>query len=327
MTAARSCTRCHSPVEREDLRCAVCALPVPAADRPAQVDPEEAVARILRCNGCGAAVRYRAEVQAPRCDFCASVMEVQTPDDPVEQAEAFLPFTVDPEQARAALRAWLGRLGFFRPPDLQTRAAVDALRPLWWVGWTFDAEGTMSWAADSNAGARRSAWAPHAGQAPLSVRNVVVPASRGLTSAECRGLVPRYRLGEAGAQPQAPASTTSAEPTVEQFAVQRSAARRIVTEALEGVARGLAARLIPGARHRKLGVAVLPTRLVSRRFAFPAYVLAYRYRDEVYRAIVHGQDGGCVLGEAPWAWGRIAAVVLGALALIAAVVIVVTAAS
>lgn len=285
------------------------------------------MAQVLRCNGCGAAVRYQAEIQAPRCDFCGSVMEVEIPQDPIEQARAFVPFTVDPTRARATLRAWLGKRGFFRPSDLQSRSAVDGLKPLWWVGWRFDAEGLMSWAADSDAGSRRSSWAPHAGQAPLSVDNVVVPASRGLTADECRKLVPHYRLGTALAEPQAPASTTRAEPTVEQFSVQRSAARRIVTEALEGVARRIAAGMIPGARHRKLRVAVLPTRLVSERYAFPAYVLAYRYRDEVYRAIVHGQDERCVLGEAPWAWGRIAAVVLGALVLVALVAGVVAAAS
>jgi len=35
---------------------------------------------------------------------------------------------------------------------------------------------------------------------------------------------------------------------------------------------------------RKLSVAVLPRRLGSERLAFPAYVLAYRYRDKLYRA-------------------------------------------
>ncbi|MEM6992402.1 MAG: zinc ribbon domain-containing protein [Myxococcota bacterium] len=310
------CARCQSPLEREDLRCAVCALPVPAAAAPVVA---ETTAQILRCHGCGAAVRYRADIQAPRCDFCDSVMEIETPEDPIEQAEHFVRFAVTDDQARRALKRWLGSFGFFRPSDLQSAAAVDALKPLWWVGWMFEAEGSMTWAADSNAGSRRSDWAPHSGAAPLSLRNVVVPASRGLTEAECRGLVRRYDISNAAPEPHGHAGAT-----VEQFAVQRSAARRIITKALEASAREKAVPLIPGARYRKLSVSVLPTRLSSSHYAFPAYVLAYRYQDKLYRAIVHGQDPSCVLGEAPFSWAKIAAVVVAVVAVIGIVSTVVS---
>ena len=70
--SGRVCTRCASPLEIEDLRCAVCALPTPVLTESER--PDEVVAQILRCHGCGAGVRYSAEAQAPRCDFCGSVM-------------------------------------------------------------------------------------------------------------------------------------------------------------------------------------------------------------------------------------------------------------
>ena len=54
--------------------------------------------------------------------------------------------------------------------------------------------------------------------------------------------------------------------------------------------------------------------------AFPAFVLAYRYRETLYRAVVHGQDPGCVIGEAPLSWAKIAMVVAAGLAVIAVVV-------
>ena len=235
---ARECRRCNSPLEVEDLRCAVCALPTPvvsAADRPT-----ESVAQILRCNGCGAGVQYSAEARAPRCDFCGAVMELETPEDPVEQAERYVDFTVTDAQAQAALKQWLGRKSFWRPADLQESAAVDGLKPLWWAGWMFDAAATVHWAADSNHGARRSAWAPHAGQFTMEALNVVVPASVGLSSAECRALVSRYDLRRSSDAPQGHPGAT-----VEQFTLQRSAARKLISEALEGVARTRAAPHIP----------------------------------------------------------------------------------
>lgn len=313
MTQASRCSRCASPLERGDLRCTICGLPTP---RPPASAVTETTASILRCHGCGAAVAYDPTARAPKCAFCRSVMEVETPDDPVEQASRFLRFTVEQGRAREALRTWLGKLGFFRPGDLQAGAAVTELKPLWWVGWIFHANTSITWAADSDFGAHRSNWAPHAGEFDLELRNVVVPASRGLSIDECRALLPGYDLRRSS-----PTAEGHPEATIEQFSVQRSAARRVILEALENVARGSASSRVPGSRQRKLRVGVLPKALTTDRLAFPAYVLAYRYRDRLYRAVVHGQDPSIVVGTAPWSIGRIAAVVAGVLLLVAVIVV------
>lgn len=290
------CTRCTSALAPEDLRCPVCGLPTPEPDPDDRPDP----VTILRCHGCGAAVSYDPQAQAPRCDFCRSVMEVETPDDPVEQASHYVRFEIDDVQARRALRSWLGGLGFFRPSDLRDKAAIDSLRPLWWAGWMFDADVVMHWAADSDAGARRSAWAPHSGGSTLTLRGVVVPASRGLTQAECQSLIPHYRLRSIASVPEG-----NPKAQVEQFDLQRSAARTVIARGLEAVAAEHAANMIPGSTHRNLHVSVLPTSLHTTHYAFPAYVLAFRYGDRLYRAIVHGQDARVVVGKAPWSWTKI----------------------
>lgn len=308
-----ACRRCESPLEAGDLRCSICGLPTPA---PSAATTDQVVAQVLRCNGCGAAVAYRAESQAPQCDFCDAVMELETPEDPIEQAEAFVPFRVTSEQARAALDAWLGSRGFFRPSDLRTGATIREIKPLYWAGWVFDADVQLSWAADSDAGSRRSSWAPHAGQGRVAMRRVVVPASKGLELEECAALIPHYDLAGAASEPH----ESWSHATVEQFVLRRSAARKEVGAALRNVASQHAAAQIPGSTHRNLRVAVLPTRLETRHVAFPAHVLAYRYRDRVYRAIVHGQEPSCVIGGAPLSVARIVAVVVGALAVVLVVV-------
>ncbi|HEX8539138.1 MAG TPA: zinc ribbon domain-containing protein, partial [Cystobacter sp.] len=70
---------------------------------------------------------------------------------------------------------------------------------------------------------------------------------------------------------------------------------------------------IPGRRFRNVHVAVVLSRRETRRYALPAYVLAYRYRREVYRVVVHGQDPAMVLGEAPVSVLKVVLVVLGVL--------------
>lgn len=233
-------------------------------------------------------------------------MKIEEPSDPIEQADLFLPFHVSPDQAHGLLRGWLGSLGFFRPSDLASTSALESLKAIWWAGWIVDAEALVSFAADSNAGARRSAWAPHAGQTQLRFENLLVSASRGLSLSETARLTPHYNLATAAREPRGPSQGI----LIEQFEAQRSAARRTLIEAIQGTA---AARLtqghIPGSSFRHVHVAVVLHGFTTRRAALPSYILAYRYRDKVYRAIVHGQEGRCVFGEAPYSVVKIALVV------------------
>jgi len=316
------CERCSSPLEHGDLRCPVCAEVTPVSLQEAA--REELVARVMRCEGCGAATRYSAEARGLRCGFCAAVLREEEVEDPIEQAEAYLPFAVDGDAARAALGTWLGSLGWFRPPDLRARAQVESLRPLWWVGWVFDAHVLVSWTCDSNAGARRASWAPHSGQVQLHFDDVAVSASRGLTDEEVYELVPSYDLsstqgapGEVGGAPTAP--------LVEEFDVQRSQARERLLATIDAIA---AARVregeAPGSNLRNLHVVCLLTGFETQRLAFPAWVMAYRYGERVYRVVISGQDAGVALGHAPYSWARIALAVLGVL-LFAAVVVSLTA--
>jgi hypothetical protein len=308
--AVGACARCQSPLEAGDLRCAICSLPIAAHASAAA----KAIIEVLRCDGCGAAVEYDVRAASPKCAFCGSVAHVERSEDPPERAELVVPFRVDVDTARAALRAWLGTRGFFRPSDLASSATIDQLRPLLFVAWVFDCEGLVSWAADSDHGAGRSAWAPHAGQTSMTAERVLVSASRGLTAEEVEILSRHYDLGTA-----APAGDAPPEVTAERFDVQRSAARSTIAGAIRSVAAREAARFIPGSRYRNLKVDVLLRRLVTRRCAFPAYVLAYRYRGDLYRAVVHGQDARVVHGKSPLSIAKIALVVGGALLAIALV--------
>ena len=306
--APHHCTRCRSPLEDGDLRCAVCALPAPLPP------PRLVGARvsILRCTECHAAVAFAPAVQAPHCAFCGAVMAIEQVVDPIEVADQRVPFVVDREAATRSLRGWLARRGYFAPPQLHREAVFDSLVPIYWAGWVVNARAMVAWTADSDAGSRRSRWAPHAGQLPIEFANIVVPASRGLSETECGLLVPYYDLGRAG-----PIAQT--EVPVEGFESQRSAARRHVHEAIESVAKVRVEPNVPGRRFRNIHVSCLVEQLSTDRVALPAWVLAYRYRDRPYRAIVHGQRPEVVFGDSPVDWAKVARVALAVLLAVAAV--------
>ncbi len=315
------CSRCGSPLEAGDLRCAVCALPVPAA--PATV--ERPRVQILRCSWCGAAIAFDARHQAPACGFCGSVMQLERPVDPVEAAALRVPFVVDRETATASLRRWLAMRGYFAPRTLLDEAVLESLTPLCWAAWIVNAEATVTWTADSDAGSERSAWAPHAGQTRQTFGDIVVPASRGLRPAECAVLAPYYDVSQAVAV-DTPAISGEVPALIESFDVQRSAARREVHRAIEALARRrVRDHEIPGRSYRKVRVACLLERQTTARVALPAWVLAYRFRGRPYRAIVHGQRPDLVYGSSPIDWAKVAklagAVLSVALAIVVAIVL------
>lgn len=309
---AAACARCGTPLAPGDLRCSICALAVPAPAR-AEARSHGAVARILRCRECAAAVSYVAEAGAPRCAFCGAVMEVEEPTDPIEQPDWMLPFRVERDEARAALRRWMRSLGWFRPRDLSSAATVESMRPLHFAAWIFDADATVTWAADSNAGAGRSKWAPHAGTAHFTWRNILVSASRGLTLREAGRLAPDFRLDTAVAPPAGGAAPERGG-AIEGFDVQRSAARRRIVAAIEDIAEAELTRggHIPGDRFRNVHSSVLLSKLETRRYVLPAWVLAYRYKGGLYRSVVHGQDASNTFGTAPLSWTKIALTAGGA---------------
>lgn len=314
----RSCTRCATTIELGDLRCAICALPVVSVVAEGQ---QSAQAQILRCGECNAAVAFSAAAQAPACGFCGATMHIEQPVDPIEAAQVRIPFTVSRSVAEASLRGWLGQRGFFAPKTLRDEAVLESLTPLCWAGWLVSAEAWVTWTADSDEGARRSAWAPHAGQVPMTFDAIVVPASRGLDAVECGLLAPYYDLSQVVA---IDASVDGEVPAmIESFDAQRSAARHIVSRAIDAIAKVRVEPHIPGRRFRNIHVACLLEGQHTERVALPAWVMAYRYRGSAYRAIVHGQRAAVVFGSSPKDWRKIALVVGGILAVLVAIAIAV----
>jgi hypothetical protein len=196
---------------------------------------------------------------------------------------------------------------------------LESLTPLCWAGWVVSAQATVAWTADSDEGAKRSAWAPHSGKLPMRFESIVVPASRGLTLDECRKLIPYYDLRRT--EP-----VHGDDDFVESFDAQRSAARRHVQRGIEATARMRVEPHIPGRRYRNIRVACLLQGQTTQRVALPAWVLAYRYRGTAYRALVHGQRPDVVFGAAPINWTKVLLVVLGGALLVAAIIAAIAAA-
>lgn len=290
------CEQCYSEIEAEDLRCVICGVVTPETEKP----PRPAI-EVLRCDNCGAAVSYDVKHAAPRCGFCGSTTKLEEISDPLEQTEKYLSLDVTTEDARQAFKTWLGGKGFFAPSDLLEQTKLEKIHPLWWTGWVFDAKAQVSWTADSNANARESDWAPHSGQVSYNFDNVLISASRGLSDAEVQTLAPHYRLEAIQSKNELPNDAI-----IEQFETQRSAARSKIIHNIQTMAEArVHQNEVPGSRVRNLHVHCCLEALSTERIAFPVYILAYRYREELYRVVLHGQKRDVIAGRMPISWAKV----------------------
>jgi hypothetical protein len=243
-------------------------------------------------------------------------LELEETSDPIEEVSHWMAFSVNRESAAQALKSWLGKQGFFRPADMGKKARVKNLTALYFPAWVFDAEAEVTWAADSNQGSRRSNWAPHAGTVEIKFDDVLVSASRGLNPKETSALIGSYDPSNPQSQPTSGPEVGTESLVHEAFDAQRSFARAYLLRGIKRRAMEYVERnCVPGSRVRKVGVSMRIEGLHTRRVALPVWILAWRYKDQIYRAVISGQDASCVHGKLPLSWARIALVV-GSVALV-----------
>ena len=310
------CSVCGALVDEEDLFCANCGTEAPhrevAAERAASTWRHN-----FQCRGCGASMSWDASAKALRCPFCGSTDLDEQQDARALAPKRVVPITVSRDKARTTLRQWLGR-GFWRPGDLAGAASIDEMRPVYVPYWVFVARTHTYWTADSSKvpfGARGD-WVPMSGEHHGRYAGVLIGASSALTPHETSALCP-FDLGRG----RPPEEVDLENAIVEQFRVQRKYARPLARQGLENLEREACTQYVPG-RSRNLKVNVRLEGLSSEPVLVPVWIMAYRYRDKLYRFLINGQTGQA-WGEAPISWIKvtiamlIAAGVIGLIAIIA----------
>lgn len=314
------CSVCGALLDEEDLFCANC-----GTEAPHQADSSRQAATTWRhnfeCRGCGASMSWDASAKALRCPFCGSDDLNEQQDAKVLSPSRVVPFAFDEHRAQTILREWLGK-GFWRPGDLATMAAVDEMKPVYVPYWVFDAATHTFWSADSSAtpAGARGDWYPMTGEHHGRYAGVLIGASSALTPQETAAICP-YDL----AQGRAAQEVDLDNAIVEQFRVQRKYARPLARQGLEDLERGACAQYVP-ARQRNLKVNVRLENLTSEPVLVPVWIMAYRYRESVFRFLINGQTGQA-WGQAPLSWIKVTVAVLIAILVILLILLIVGLAS
>lgn len=297
------CSICQALLDEEDLFCANCGAEAPQSDQRKQAQQTLVATHNFVCQGCGASMSYDASAQTLRCPFCDSTKLEEQKDVKVLRPQSVVPFAILEQDALARLRQWLGS-SFWRPGDLAQRAEVTRLTRVFVPYWIFAARVFTYWTADTSQtppGASGD-WAPVSGEHRASYSGLVVGASSVLTPAETNAICP-YELSAA-----VPPEKIDLDNVVyEQFRVQRKYARPLAQQGLENLESQACRPFVPG-NCRNLKVNVRVEGLTGEPVLLPVWIMAYRYKDQVFRFLVNGQTGRCT-GTAPTSYGKIAAVI------------------
>jgi hypothetical protein len=238
---------------------------------------------------------YDASAQTLRCPYCGSENLEKRDDVNSITASQVIRFKIDQADAQRRMRIWLGR-GFWRPSDLAASSSIQKISGVYVPYWVFAADTHTYWTADTGStpmGAR-SDWYPVSGENRSSYAGLLVGASSVLSPTETEAICP-FDLSES-----VDASDTDLENAiVEQFTVPRKYARPLARQGLESSETKTCAERYLTGRHRNLKVNVRIEQLRSEPILFPVWVMAYQYRDQLYRILINGQTGE-INGDAPF---------------------------
>ncbi len=297
------CGVCQGLLDEEDLFCANCGTEAPAQAEHAAAAATQVATHNFMCQGCGASMSYDASAQTLRCPFCGSDGLERQEDAKTLRPERVVPFVVNQGQAEMVMREWLGK-GFWRPGDLASTAAIHKVTPVYVPYWVFEARTHTYWTADTSQtplGARAS-WYPVAGEHQGSYAGLLVGASSALTPAETAALCP-FDIERGVAADE----IDLANVVYEQFVVQRKYARPLAQNLLESLEAQACKQYVPGSA-RNVHVNVKISGMSSSPVLLPVYIMAYRYKETVFRFLVNGQSGQAT-GQATFSYRKLAAVV------------------
>jgi predicted RNA-binding Zn-ribbon protein involved in translation (DUF1610 family) len=292
-------------------------------------DPDFEVTRVSQCPNCGARVEFDPDVHATECPFCATPVVTDTGSSRQIKPRAILPFTLEENQARAAMTEWLGSLWFAPSGLMQYARKGRKMNGIYTPCWTFDADtkssyrgyhGTVYYERHTIPSGKQSQtvmvpkvrWKPASGRVARYFDDVLVVASEALPE--------KFRTGVSNwdlslLEPYAP----------EYLAGFRSESYTVGLKQALGHARIIMDRQIlrdvrfdiGGDRQRVEHVETAVSNVTFKHILVPIWIAAYRYRGRSYRFVVNGQTGA-VTGERPWSGVKIALAV-GAAMILAAI--------
>ncbi len=277
----------------------------------------------VRCDSCGGTVVFQGTLTSTECPYCGSPIQREKVHSLTRRVpvDAVLPFLIDRDRARRALKEWvLSR--WFAPNAFRRRGVDGRFNGIYLPYWTFDCltfntykgERGENYTVTVGSGKNRrtvtrTRWYPAAGRFQRFFDDVLVVASRGLPKDYLQALEPwpLHKCLPFNQQVLAGYLARTYDIGLEdgfQHGKQR------IDEAIR---QDVISR-IGGDRQR---IHVIKSRydaITFKHLLLPVWMMAYRYKEKTYQVFINAGTGE-VSGQRPYSWVKILFAVLAALAL------------
>jgi hypothetical protein len=285
------------------------------------------------CQSCRAISVFEPSRIAQRCDFCGSAALV--PYQEAKEAfspESLLAFKISDGQVREAIRQWYGSR-WFAPNALGTKAMTDQLHGVYLPYWTFDANVSADWQAESgyhyweteyytntqgNRQSRqvmRTRWEWSSGHLDHFFDDELVCASKG---------VDRSLIAEIGGFPTKELLPYQAGFlagwVVERYQIDLLAAAKSSRNTMTGKLHQLCGQQVPGDTYRNLQVSPHWFNQTYKHVLLPVWLLTYQYHGTTYHVLINGYTGS-IAGRYPKSWVKIFLLALAIMAVAGLVVL------
>jgi len=290
-------------------------------------EPRDDGLKEIRCNACGATVRFAGTITSSECSYCGIPLQLDGVHDAEHRVpvDGVLPFLISRESARENLRAWV-RSRWFAPNDFKARGIQGKFNGVYLPYWTYDAltfthytgqRGEYYYvtvgSGNKKRRVRRTRWYPASGSFQRFFDDVLIVAGRGLPERRIVALEPWPLAKCQPFNPQVLAgflARTYDVPLDEGF----DGARQRMADAIEVEVR----QRIGGDTQRIHSINTKHDAVTYKHLLLPVWMLAYRYGKKSYQVVVNAGTGE-VQGDRPYSWIKITLAILSTLAVAAAI--------
>jgi hypothetical protein len=292
---------------------------------------------VVTCPGCGASVSLRPNLTSDSCPYCATSLVVSGGSTSCQlKPQALLPFGIDAGKAQSLFGDWARRRWFAPESFRKGSRSPDRFRGLYIPYWTFDADTLSRYAGERGdhyyttetyparengrtvmrtRRVQHTRWSPVSGSLDQLFDDQLVLASRSLparyaarlTPWDLKRLIPFNGKYLSGFQ-------------TESYQVELREGFDAARAEMESAIRGAVRARIGGDEQRIHSLETSWRRVTFKHVLLPVWISSFRFNGKLYRFLINGCSGE-VQGERPWSVAKIALAVLGALGLIALLVL------
>ena len=268
--------------------------------------------RSIQCESCNAVFSSGEGELSTTCPFCGSNrVSSQAALHDFVRPGFLIPFTVDREQCRTSVRAWLGK-GWMHPPELRDSDAVGRFTGIYLPFWIFDARIEAQWKAEvgheeTKRHFRDGKWESETvirwqwenGRVHVPIHNLLVYGTGKLSQVLLERLYP-YDLTKLATYESGYLAGWQAQG----YDIALKPAWSVGKRRMRDRAKDACHDDISSSHVRNFSMSADFNDERWRYVLLPVYLSTYAFENETYHVMVNGQTG-TIAGQKPVAWLRV----------------------